>query len=197
MSAIVDARWVKAPDGTRLELVRRLRQPIDRVWAALTTPARLAAWMGVEWLGGDGPLKIGDAFDYRFANTDMESRGRVLSFDPPRMFEHSWFENIPPAAVVRWSLAPDGEGCILTLTQYAGPPEDGPRTAAGWTMLLDSINAPSRRIRTHLKRSFRWVWYWRGKASSKRRGQRWPPQRLSTLARRARLPKHGPGERWQ
>ena len=141
MSHPTQAAWRETREGASLELVRRLRQPIDKVWAALTTPERLTAWMGVEWLGEAGPLRIGAPFDYRFANTDLESRGRVLVLDPPRVLEHSWFENIPPAAVVRWALEPDGGGCVLTLTHRAGPPEDGPRTAAGWTQLLESLAA--------------------------------------------------------
>lgn len=135
------AEWRKTSDGARLMLRRRLGQPIDKVWAALTIPERLTAWMGVEWLGENGPLRVGAPFDYRFANTDLESRGQVLVLEPPRVLEHSWFENIPPAAVVRWALEPDGEGCVLTLTHSAGPPEDGPRTAAGWTQLLESLAA--------------------------------------------------------
>ncbi|HLZ82344.1 MAG TPA: SRPBCC domain-containing protein [Caulobacteraceae bacterium] len=141
MSHATRADWRKTPQGARLDVIRRFRQPADKVWAALTTPERLAAWMGIEWLGEAGPLRVGAPFDYRFANTDLESRGRVLVLDPPRVLEHSWFENIPPAAVVRWALEPDGEGCVLTLTHSAGPPEDAPRTAAGWTQLLESLAA--------------------------------------------------------
>jgi uncharacterized protein YndB with AHSA1/START domain len=135
------AQWREMADGAHLTLIRRLRQPIEQVWGALTTPERLAAWMGVEWLGEAGPLQLGACFDYRFANTDLESRGRVLVLDPPHVLEHSWFENIPPAAVVRWSLERTDEGCLLTLTQRAGPPNDGPRAAAGWTQLLESLAA--------------------------------------------------------
>jgi uncharacterized protein YndB with AHSA1/START domain len=141
MTHPTQADWRETAEGPRLTLVRRLRQPIDKVWAALTTPERLAAWMGVEWLGDGGSLRVGAPFDYRFAKTDLESRGRVLALDPPRVLEHSWFENIPPAAVVRWALEPDGEGCVLTLTHSAGPPEDGPRTAAGWTQIIESLAA--------------------------------------------------------
>jgi uncharacterized protein YndB with AHSA1/START domain len=135
------AEWREAAEGPQLVLVRRLRQPVEKVWAALTIPERLAAWMGVEWLGEVGPLRVGAPFDYRFANTDMESRGRVLALEPPHVLEHSWFNNIPPGSVVRWSLERDGEGCVLTLTHSAGPPDDGPRTAAGWTQILETLAA--------------------------------------------------------
>jgi len=123
-----------------LILSRRYAKPVDKVWAALTIPARLADWMGVEWLSDPAtPLGAGARFDYRFNNTDMVSKGRVLRFEPPRVLEHSWFENQPPGNVVRWALEPDGEGCVLTLTHRFGAPDDAPRTAAGWTMILDQL----------------------------------------------------------
>ena len=141
MNGPTQANWRQTPDGARLELTRRFAQPIEKVWDAITDPDRLSRWMGIEWLGDAGPLENGARFDYRFANTDMESRGHVLAIDPPRVFEHSWFENIPPAAIIRWALEHDGPGCILTLTHMAGPPEDGPRTAAGWSQLLEALEA--------------------------------------------------------
>ncbi len=129
-----------AAGAPELTLTRRLAKPIEKVWAALTIPARLADWMGVEWLPDSAtPLSEGARFDYRFANTDMVSEGRVLRFEPPRVLEHSWFENQPPGNVVRWALEPDGEGCVLTLTHRFGMVDDAPRTAAGWTMILDAL----------------------------------------------------------
>lgn len=129
------------PAGGELELTRRFRQPVDKVWAALSTPARLADWMGVEWLGGDEPLHVGAAFDYRFRDSDLESRGTVLRFEPPHLLEHSWFDNLPPGAVVSWAVAPDGAGSILTLTHRFRVPDDAPRNAAGWTQILESLAA--------------------------------------------------------
>ncbi|HEY1603996.1 MAG TPA: SRPBCC domain-containing protein [Allosphingosinicella sp.] len=127
------------PAGGELVLTRRFRQPVEKVWAAISTPERLADWMGVEWLGGDAPLREGGPFDYRFRAADIETRGVVLRLEPPRLLEHSWFDNLPPGSVVRWSLEPDGDVCILTLTHLFRAPEDAPRTAAGWTDLLGSL----------------------------------------------------------
>ncbi|HEX4736630.1 MAG TPA: SRPBCC family protein [Allosphingosinicella sp.] len=136
----IAAAFHPLPVGGELVLTRRYRQPVEKVWTALSTPERLAEWMGVEWLG-DGTLGEGAAFDYRFRNSDMESRGRVLRFEPPRLLEHTWFDNFPPGSTVRWALEPDGEGCLLTLTHVFRAPDDGPRTAAGWTSILDSLAA--------------------------------------------------------
>jgi uncharacterized protein YndB with AHSA1/START domain len=139
MTFDVAALWRPPGAGPWLELSRSFRQPPAKVWEALTIPARLSSWMGVEWLGDEAPLVVGARFDYRFLNTDLESRGRVLRLEAQRRLEHSWFENIPPAAVIAWILEPDGEGCRLTLTHSAGPADDAPRTAAGWTMILESL----------------------------------------------------------
>ena len=139
MVAPLPASFRSEPGTTEFDLMRRLRQPIEKVWAALTTPQRLADWMGVDWLASDGPLTQGAEFSYRFHNTDMETRGRVLRFEPPYVLEHSWFDNVPPGAVVRWALEPDGDGCRLTLIHRFGQPDDAPRTAAGWTALMESL----------------------------------------------------------
>jgi uncharacterized protein YndB with AHSA1/START domain len=140
MTADLKAAFRPLDPGGEIELVRRYRQPVAKVWAALATPARLAEWMGVDWLG-DPELREGAAFDYRFRNSDLESRGKVLRFEPPHLLEHSWFDNLPPGAIVRWTLAADGEGSLLTLTHLFRAPDDAPRTAAGWTQLLDSLAA--------------------------------------------------------
>jgi uncharacterized protein YndB with AHSA1/START domain len=139
MTPEIAALWRPPGAGPWLELSRSFRQPTAKVWAALVTPARLSAWMGVEWLGENTPLTEGARFDYRFHNTDLESRGRVLRLEPESLLEHSWFENIPPAAVIAWKLEPEQAGCRLTLTHSAGPVDDAPRTAAGWTMILTAL----------------------------------------------------------
>jgi len=73
-----------------IELVRDYRKPIDKVWAALSTPARIEDWMGVEWLpDASAPLILGGPFRYRFKNTDMETQGTVLRLEPPHVLEHS------------------------------------------------------------------------------------------------------------
>ncbi|MDB5693421.1 MAG: toxin-antitoxin system toxin subunit [Alphaproteobacteria bacterium] len=141
MAAHVDATFRPLPTGGELKLARRYRQPVEKVWAALSTPGRIAEWMGVEWLSGDLPLSEGAPFDYRFHDSDLESRGKMLRFEPPNLLEHSWFDNLPSRSVVRWSLAADGGGTILTLTHVFQEPEDAPRTGAGWTQILETLAA--------------------------------------------------------
>ncbi|WP_269715969.1 SRPBCC family protein [Caulobacter sp. NIBR2454] len=123
-----------------LVLSRRFRQPVEKVWAALTIPERIADWLGVEWMG-EPALSEGGPFTYRFTDTDMLSEGKVLKLQPPYVLEHSWVDNVMPGTIVRWELQPDGDGALLTLTNIFPAPEDAPRTAAGWTMILRSLEA--------------------------------------------------------
>ena len=123
-----------------LTLTRDYPQPIERVWAAVSTPARIADWMGVEWLGDEGgALHEGAHFDYRFANSDLESRAHVLRFEPPHLIEHSWFENVPPYGRIRWALEEVKGGTRLTLTHFLPPFEEAPRAGSGWTILLEQL----------------------------------------------------------
>ena len=138
----MNALFRRLSDQDEIELVRDYDKPIDKVWAALTTPARIEAWMGVEWLSDkDAPLKLGGAFEYRFGNTGIGTKGRVVQFQAPRLFEHSWHEDTSYASIVAWRLDPTDGGCRLTLTHRLKTREDAPRTAAGWTMLTGQLQA--------------------------------------------------------
>jgi uncharacterized protein YndB with AHSA1/START domain len=140
MDGDLAAAFAWRPQGGELTLHRRFRQPVEKLWPALTIPERLAAWMGVDWLG-DATLQEGAAFSYRFRAMNIESHGRVLKFEAPFVLEHSWFDNRPPGAVVRWALERDGTGSLLTLTHSFREPDDAPRNASGWSDLLDGLAA--------------------------------------------------------
>jgi len=127
--------------GMELTLSKRYRQPMEKVFAALSIPERIADWMGVVWQGDPAPLKVGSSFSYTFGNSDMPSVGRVTACDPPRLIEHTWFENMPPMTTVSWSLEPDGDGCVLTLTQATARRDDATRNGAGWTMIMGQLDA--------------------------------------------------------
>ena len=135
------ARFRALRPGMELTLSQHYRQPMAQVFAALSTPERIAAWMGVEWIGDPAPLQIGSAFSYRFSNTDMVSQGQVTALQPPHLISHTWFENIPPAATISWALEPDGDGCRLILTQSYPAWDDAARNGAGWTMIMSQLDA--------------------------------------------------------
>jgi len=104
-------------DLASLTMQRRLAHPPEAVWHALTNQEETRQWMPTPYttlddhVDGhveiDGPLHI---------------TGRILKWDPSRVFEHEFC--VAPCkaaptgedAVVRYEIEPDGDGCILTVT---------------------------------------------------------------------------------
>ena len=97
-------------DALQVVFHRRYGKPIERGWAALTTPERLADWLAqaeIEMRAG-GRIRL-------TWNGAHSMEGRVLVCEPPRAFAWAW-ELDGRETVVRFGLKPDGGGCWLTLT---------------------------------------------------------------------------------
>ncbi len=98
---------------------RRYHHPIDVVWRALTEPEHLARWYMTK---AKLDARPGGTIDYVSGVSQFHVTGNILTWDPPRVFEHEW--NVEPReflpkgerSVLRWELAPDGDGTILRLT---------------------------------------------------------------------------------
>ena len=104
-------------DVASLRTRRRIAHPPEDVWRALTDEDEARQWMPTPYttlddhVDGhveiDGPLHI---------------TGRILAWDPPRVFEHEF--RVAPCkaaptgedAIVRYEIEPDGDGCLLTVT---------------------------------------------------------------------------------
>jgi uncharacterized protein YndB with AHSA1/START domain len=89
------------------------------VWRALTDPTEVRQWFLTE-AKVDG--REGGRIDLTTGSYRMHATGRVLSWDPPRVYEYEW--NVAPRpslpegerSVVRWELRPTEGGTLLTLT---------------------------------------------------------------------------------
>lgn len=116
---------------------RRLSHPIDRVWAALTSPAELRGWLG----DAEIDLRQGGQFVLRWLNTDQdgnhaEMHATITALDPPRVLETEGDIH----GVLRWELEPDGDGTVLTFTSTLDLPDEFRfRVLAGWHFHLDSL----------------------------------------------------------
>ena len=117
----------------------RLAHPIECVWAALTEPAQLAAWLA----DADIELVEGGRVELRWQNTDQDgnqavARGSITRLEPPRLLEIATDIH----GVLRWHLRPDGTGCALTFTATVSLPDDlRPIVRAGWHLHLDHLAA--------------------------------------------------------
>ncbi|WP_422743244.1 SRPBCC family protein [Micromonospora sp. WMMD754] len=128
---LADVELVPGGDRWDLVLVRDLRHPPEKVWAALTDPEQLAQWAPFRSdhdLGSPGETTL------RTVDGDRAhpAPARVLRADRPRLLEYTWGD-----ALLRWELAPAGAGTTLTVRQRIDRPDLAPMVAAGWHLCLD------------------------------------------------------------
>jgi uncharacterized protein YndB with AHSA1/START domain len=126
-------------DGYQLRFERRLRQPVERVWAALTDPAQVAQWLAP----GEIELTLGGRVYLAFTDGDSVIDGRVTAIAPPRLLEFTWMDKDDDLGFVRWELIAEDGGTRLVLTHNL--PEAarafGLPALAGWHTLLDQLAA--------------------------------------------------------
>jgi uncharacterized protein YndB with AHSA1/START domain len=104
----------------------------EEVWAALTEPAQVRNWfaeMKIE-------PRAGGQVTFEWSGGEREA-GVVRVFDPPTTFEYTW-EN---GSIIRFDLAPDGDGTLLVLDHSKLPPDQTTGVGAGWHAHLDAIEA--------------------------------------------------------
>ncbi len=133
-------------EGERATLVfrRRLPHPPEEVWRALTDPAELSKWyMTTATIDG----RRGGSIDFVAGPSRLHVTGRILTWDPPRVFEHEW--KVAPRAelrsgedaVIRWELSADGDGTLLHLEHRALNRMTALGFAPGTHAFLDRLEA--------------------------------------------------------
>ena len=86
---------------------------MEAVWAAITDPAERAAWFGETTIDARvcGSIEM-DPADPPAPPDLKHMSGRILVWDPPFVLEHEWKQRIVEEGVVRYELAPDGDGTL-------------------------------------------------------------------------------------
>jgi uncharacterized protein YndB with AHSA1/START domain len=122
-------------DSRQIVFHRRYRQSVEKVWAALTAPERLADWFAA----AEVDLRVGGVIRLNW-NGQHQAEMTITACDPPRALAWRW-TNGARDTLVRFDLAPDGDGCALTLT-HSGLSLDGARDGgvrAGWHAHLEAL----------------------------------------------------------
>jgi uncharacterized protein YndB with AHSA1/START domain len=169
-------------DGERavVRFERHLPHPPTKVWRALTEPEHLAAWFPTTI---DGERAPGAELVFRFTDLDLPPMdGEMLAFEPTSLLELRWGPD-----ALRFELAPDGDGTVLTFTARMEQFGKAARDAAGWHTSLDRLacelsgaKAPS------------------GSGSGSGSGERWREVNEVYVARfGAQASTIGPPEEWQ
>jgi uncharacterized protein YndB with AHSA1/START domain len=106
-------------DYATMTFTRRIGHPPEAVWSAITDPEELNGWYMTRakiTAGRDGSI------DFVSGPSQFHVTGRILSWDPPRLFEHEWKVAPRPElpsgedSIVRWELARDGRETLMTFT---------------------------------------------------------------------------------
>ena len=113
--------------GDTVEIVfrRRYPKPVEKIWAAITIPERIADWFAETQIDGE-------AIGFLFPDVEYRINGRIVASTPLRTFAWTWPNDDGSESVVRFDLEPDGDGCRLTLTQTGLTSKNGAGNAAGW-----------------------------------------------------------------
>lgn len=105
----------RTPDGGAIRFERHLAYDVRDVWAAITTPERLADW----WLPFEAEITVDlrEGGEMVFAGAPdgepVTMTCTILRLDPPVLLEHT---HPAPGSSMRWELEPMATGCILRLT---------------------------------------------------------------------------------
>ncbi|THD77411.1 MAG: hypothetical protein E7812_15895 [Phenylobacterium sp.] len=129
--------------GETVEIVfhRRYARPLEKIWAAITVPERIADWFAHTVIEGDW---IG----FNFPEADYRIEGRIVANEPMRVFAWTWPNDDGSDSVVRFDLEADGDGCRLTLTQSGLAPKGGANNAAGWHAHLAGLEDAADGVKT-------------------------------------------------
>ncbi len=120
-----------------LTVERRLAHPIEKVWRVVTEDRLLNQWFPCDVVGD---WIVGAELRFNFRNGEEQGLpeeylyGKVLAVDEPRLLEYTWGSH-----VMKYELAPDGDGCVLRLSESFDDASWGARNAAGWEMCLDTL----------------------------------------------------------
>lgn len=156
MTSATDRLGMLLRDGGQIAVryERRYAHPPEQVWRAITESEQLRHWFPADIVG---ERRTGAALELPFWDDHVEANdirtpvveGRVLAWDPPRLFEWTWGTDR-----LRWELAADGDATLLRLTTWIGDPlAHGPSgvskdeatgtasAAAGYHVCLDQLEA--------------------------------------------------------
>jgi uncharacterized protein YndB with AHSA1/START domain len=104
-------------------IIDHVRAPIEQVFALLTDPSRMAAWLpGCGRVESEGPLKRGARFKARFG--DRLTEFEIVDFNPPTTF--GWMDRGPrKSSKTFFRLDAVGGATAVTIRQVWTPQSVG------------------------------------------------------------------------
>lgn len=114
------ASSVREHGGRATLVVRRLlAHSPAAIWKAITDPEEVKLWFLTE---AQVEARVGGNVDLVTGRYRVHATGKVLAWDPPHLYEYEWNvaagQSFPEGerTVIRWELAPQDGGTLVTLT---------------------------------------------------------------------------------
>ena len=126
--------YSRSGDLIDVRFERRYPHAIEKVWKALTDPARLSDWMGESIV----EPKVGGRFE-TMLGTPGVARGQVRVWDEPNVLEFSWNNWDSQDAVIRYELTRDGDSTRVVFTHSGMPYDSSALMMPGWHVLLNAL----------------------------------------------------------
>jgi uncharacterized protein YndB with AHSA1/START domain len=125
-----DGSFYQSGDTYGVRFERILDHPVSRVWAALTQPDRLSAWLAPTTIEG----RVGGSIAVETFGGTMG--GKILFWKENSLLEYEWYKE----SIVRWELLTEGRGrCRLIFTVRLAPKSQLEGAATGWHYHLDML----------------------------------------------------------
>jgi uncharacterized protein YndB with AHSA1/START domain len=140
-----------------LRFERELPHPVDKVWAALTEPAKFRDWLAQS---GEIELRVGGRVYLSEDGQKTWIESTVTAIDPPKLIEYRFDSpDWEDGGLLRWTLEPSDAGTRLVLTHRIPQMskeeqreiarrldlpegwEQPASTLAGWHTFLDRLTA--------------------------------------------------------
>jgi uncharacterized protein YndB with AHSA1/START domain len=120
-----------------LTFERDFPRPVEKVWAALITPARISDWLCAD---AEVEARVGGRFHLVFRNGPHSMTGVITRFEPPHVLEYTWPEAAANGdSIVLWELSPTPQGTRLVLTHMLAGGGAVADFASGWHWHLDAM----------------------------------------------------------
>ncbi|HTH47209.1 MAG TPA: SRPBCC family protein [Candidatus Limnocylindria bacterium] len=135
------------PDGQRATIVfkRLLAHSPENIWEAITNPGDLKQWLMCSSATIEG--RPGGRVEMVAGPAQFHVTGKILIWDPPRVYEHEWNVGSRPEmpegenAIFRYELTPQEGATLLTVTYQRLTLNTARGFAPGGHVLLDRLEA--------------------------------------------------------